>query len=89
MSDTKRFIAEWIERDHLDPVTGYIDLDRTEYGNQVCRSYGEAEHIATAYAERAGVQPEWFCIKEQEYTKAPWSIDGWETVNRWVEGVLG
>jgi len=75
-----RFIAEWIEDVYVDE-NGELDVDRTEYGQQICSSYKEAERVAIINAERARVLPEWDRIIEQEHTR-----HGWIDVRRWVEG---
>lgn len=70
MTDTQRFEAEWISKQHADS-SGEWNPDRDEYAV----SYHQTKEQATQAAisgSKAAAQCEWICVSEQEYRRHEW-----------------
>ncbi len=76
----KRFLAEWIIRQHFDEIGEWIP-DKDEYSASSHTSLEAAKTAAIDEGKRAGAS-EWWEVREQEWTGSK-RTGRWETITRW------
>lgn len=84
-TETHRFKAEWIEKQHMDESGDWIP-DKDEYGEAFFKTFDEAHAAAVKNSKRAG-QAEWVRIAEQHVVHEDddgYRFKRWETLRSWT-----
>ena len=80
-----RYVAEWIEKQHVDEH-GEWNPDDDEYCGRDCKSLAEAQRVAIEESKRAGAC-EWCRVTVEEFNPSLGiprrSSAAWDTVELW------